>query len=222
MKMLTKEIGSLTVDQNPPGTWTIDDVISQEGWIQPTPGSGFFYNESILDLAGLSLEAKTVFFNGIAQQDMGNPLVYNQAAGDTIVIYDLLSAVSLDAASLGTISLFGNFANSFGNPTPNFEQTIYLQRNVYTVDLDTAAWGSAIQVSSHQLGSLMPTASDRIYCYRIVLLGTPTASTKIETFPVRFVLGADPKEEKEYEYLMRLKRSYDLQQSFDVDGNRPH
>ena len=219
VKMMTKEIGYLIANQNPPGTWAVDST-STEGWTMPS--NGFFVNEQILDLAGLSKQELTIFFNGIAQQDMGNPLVYNQAAGDTIVVYDLISSVPLNTNELGTIALTGNFNNTLGQNTPTFEQTIYLQRNVYTVDLDTAAWGSAIQVSSHQMGSLAATASDRLYCYRIVLPGTPTAANRIDTFPVRFVLGADPREEKEYQYLMRLKRSYDLQQSFDVDGNRPH
>ena len=217
-----KEIGGLTIDQAVPGTWTIDTTQTDEGWFEVSPG--VFGNEQILDLAGLSQQEKTIFFNGIAQQDLQNPAAtVGQVAGDKLVMYDLISSISLDNAALIAIFLRGNFAVSpTGNPVPTFEQTIYLQRSVYIVDIDTAASAIMLPASINQLGSLAATASDRLYCYRLVSPAVPVTAAKIFTAPVRYVIGANPREEKEYEYLMRLKRSYDLQQSFDVDGNRPH
>lgn len=218
---MTKEIGYLEINQNPPGTFTIDQSTSGEGWTMPL--NGFFVNEQILDLAGLSQQEKTVFFSGIAAQDWGNPIIFNQAAGDTIEVVDVISSYSFNLQQLLDIALYGNFSQSLSAlPRPNFEQTVYLNRDVYTVDLDTAAWGGMIKISSNQVGSLQPTAVDRLHIYRTVSVGTPCAASQITVLPVRFVLGAEPKEEKEYQYIMRLKKNLDLQQSFDVDGNRPH
>jgi len=66
---------------------------------------------------------------------------------------------------------------------------------------------------------MAPTASDRIYCYRIVALDVSTlaSAANINVQPARYLIQAVPKAEPEYEYLMRLKRSYDLQQSHDED-----
>ena len=225
MKMMIKEIGRLSIDQAVPNTWTIDETQTDEGWNEIFPN--FFANEAILDLAGLSQQEKTIFFNGIAQQDLVNPSTTGQVAGDKLFVIDLISSISLNNDTLLQISFKGNFAvqpnvGAIEANIPTFEQTIYLQYATYIVDIDTQATAIMLPASVNQLGSLSATASDRLYCYRIVFAALPTTATKINTSPVRYVIGAEPKEEKEYQYLMRLKKSYDLQQSFDVDGNRPH
>ena len=226
VKLMTKEIGILNLQQNPPGVWTIDTANTREGW--KSVDTLNFYNEQILDLAGLSQQEKTIFFNGIAQQDDFNPLVTNGTAGDSMYVYDIISAVPIPETSLGLVIANKNFAtsalpSSTGN-VPTFEQTVYFNIREYVIDLDTAAWGSMIMISQNQLGSMQPTASDRLYCYRIVsiLPDFSVGATGLGIGSVRYVIGANPMEEKEYQYIMRLKKSYDLQQSFDVDGNRPH
>ena len=218
---MIKEIGFFNATQGPPGIWTLDPLNSAEGW-HPL-GTNGFYNEQILDLAGLSQQEKTIFFNGIAQQDGFNPITLAGAAGDSLICLDVISSVPITEASLGRMVVFNNFSSfATGEPIPTFEQTVYLNSREFVVDLDTAAWGRMVLVSSNQLGSLQPTASDRLYCYRIVMFGQNFTGTASGTDAVRFVIGAKAEEEKEYQYLMRLKKSYDLQQSFDVDGNRPH
>jgi hypothetical protein len=223
MKYLTKEIGPCVVNQTAPGIFALDATASGEGWTQPL--AGLFVNEQTLDLAGLSKQEKTIFFSGIAQQDGVNPAVVTGAAGDSLKVFDLISSVPVtDPNSLLKIAIVQNFvtAPGFSGNMPTWEQSIYLLAREFTVDLDTANWGSMLLVSSNQVGSLQPTASDRLYCYRLVVPATPMGAARFDVFPVRYVLGADPREEKEYQYLMRLKKSYDLQQSSDVDGNRPH
>lgn len=226
VKLMTKEIGTLNVLQAPAGVWTIDAANTTEGWNSLPPNT--FYNEKILDLAGLSKQEKTIFFNGIAQQDDFNPLVVNGSAGDSFYLYDIISSVPIPETSLASVIVNKNFGSNFSGaafaPIPTFEQTVYFNIREYVIDLDTAAWGSMIMISQNQLGSMQPTASDRLYCYRIVsiLPDFSVGATALGVGAVRYVIGTNPMEEKEYQYLMRLKKSYDLQQSFDVDGNRPH
>lgn len=220
-KLMIKEIGFLNCLQAVPGVWSIDTANTCEGWKLLAPNG--FYNEQILDLAGLSQQQKTIFFNGIAQQDGFNPIVLGGAAGDSMIMIDLITSIALSEDSITRILLYNNFSTfAAGEPIPTFEQTIYLNSREFVIDVDTAAWGRMVLVSSNQLGSLQPTASDRLYCYRILLMGQNFTGTASGCDSVRYVIGANPEEEKEYQYLMRLKKSYDLQQSFDVDGNRPH
>ena len=213
MKTLAKEHGTLAASQNPPGVWAVEDF--SNGWRLLAVG-GIFASSTYFDLAGLSQREKTLFFEGAATQNMLNPSHASGAAGDSMIVVDLMSSSPLTDADLSAFPIYGNFAQ---NITPNltFHQTIYARITQYVVDLDTAAWGSFIQVSQNQIGSLEPTASDRVYSYRIVSLGTPTAATRIDVLSARHILQVKPKEEAEFEYLMRLKRSYELQQSYDED-----
>lgn len=215
MKTLTKEFGFLRLTQAPAGVWAIDPT-SGSGWRQPTPLAGLAVNTMYFDLAGMTIDDLTLFFEGAAVQDVNNPAVFNQAAGDTITIVDVMSAIPLTDVEYSNLLVYGNLAE---NPSDSltFDQTIYLRIRSYVVDLDTAAWGSMVLVSDNQLGSLSPTASDRVYCARVVAVGTPTTSTQIDVFGSRYLLRANAKAEAEYEYLMRLKRSYELQQRFDRD-----
>ena len=74
-----------------------------------------------------------------------------------------------------------------------------------------------VTVNEQQIGSLQPTASDRVYSYSVLVMGSPIGADTITISPCRHLLRAEAREEKEYEYLMRLKRSYELQQEPDVD-----
>ena len=72
-----------------------------------------------------------------------------------------------------------------------------------------------IPIFDEQLGSLEPTASDRVYCTRIVNFSGVDGN--YFTYPVRYILQANAKEEPEYQYVMRLKRSYELDNQYDRD-----
>ena len=216
MKTLAKEHMYCTISQNPPGVWTITDTSGN--WRSLTPG-GFVVSETYFDLAGLTMREKTLFFKSAFIQDFLNPSHTGGAAGDTITMLDIMTSSPMTDAELTGFALNGNFAGLTSGLTSGltFDQTIYARVRQYVVDLDTAAWGSFILVSDNQLGSMSPTASDRVYSYRLFFPGTPTTATEISVLPVRHILSADVKEEAEFEYLMRLKRSYELQQSHDED-----
>ena len=210
MKTLAKEHQPLGVSKALE-LWSIDDWVS--GWRVLDP-AGAFVSETYFDLAGMSQREKTLFFEGAAVQDMLNPSHVGGAAGDSIVVTDIMCSSPLDDNQLIKFFIYGNLASG---GTISFEQTIYARLEQYVVDLDTAAWGSFIQASSNQIGSLDPTASDRIYSYRLVTFAIPTAATDIDVFGARHLLRVNAKSEEEYEYLMRLMKSYELQQSYDED-----
>jgi hypothetical protein len=188
------------------------------GWRQPIPLAGGFISSTYFDLAGLSMDDKTLFFEAAAATTMFNPLTTASAPGDGIQIIDLMTSTPLDDTQLGKFFVGGNFSGP-ANATPGitYDQTIYARLTEYTTDLDTAGWGKMVKVSENQIGSLEPTASDRVYSYKVVSIKTGTAATGIQTYPTRHLLRASAKEEPEFEYLMRLKRSYELQNEPDVD-----
>jgi hypothetical protein len=218
MKTLAKEHPFLIANragtpENP--IWSVDS--SSPGWrlLNPGANSPVFVSDTYFDLAGLSQREKTLFFEGATVQDLLNPVAFNQAPGDSAIVTDLMSTKQLTDTEITTFSIIGNFAAPTASLT--FEETVYARLNQYVVDLDTAAWGSMIQVSSNQIGSLKATASDRIYSYRIVTGGSPFTGDRFDVLACRHLLRAEAKEEAEYQYLMRLRRSFELAQNSDED-----
>lgn len=215
MKTLLKEFGFLRIEQAAPNLFSLG-VTSANGWRQISPGIGAFVNTTYFDLAGMSQDDKTLFFEGAALQDVRQPIVFNQATGDTITVVDVMSKIPLTDTEYSFLSTYGNLADNTVNSL-TFDQTIYLRIRVMTVDVDTTASGTMVTVSDNQLGSLSPTAGDRIYCARYVGVRTPTVADQIDVLGCRYLLRANAKEEAEYQYLMRLKRSYELQNEPDRD-----
>jgi hypothetical protein len=210
MKTLAKEFGVLSVN-NTAGTWSFRTGESAQGWEQYVPGAAGFVNRTYFDLAGLSMDDKTLFFTGATTQNAYPPSTIPAAPGNRVLVHDIMSSKPLANADLAAITFSGNTAAT--NLT--FDQTIYMRVRVMNIDLDNAASGVMIPIFDEQLGSLNPTASDRVYCTRIVVFSGGDGN--YFTYPVRYVLQANAKEEPEYEYLMRLKRSYELQNEPDRD-----
>jgi hypothetical protein len=211
VKTLSKTTGLLNVDKAGP----IFTPQLFAGWRQIVPNDSQFVHETYFDLAGLSQGEKTIFFEGATVQDLQNPTGTGSSAGDLVLVADIMSALPLNDVQLQSFATFGNMQGNVAFPT--FDQTIYARNRVFTVDVDFAATGYYVLLSDNQLGSMSPTASDRIYVYRVVIWGTNNTGTNLSIWPSRFLLQMKAREEPDFEYIMRLKRSYDLQQSYDED-----
>jgi hypothetical protein len=215
MKTLTKEKGSLTVAVAG-GAATLQ--VSADGWEQVTEASGFnrtFINRSYIDLAGMSAEAKTLFFEAAAIQDAGLPSVSPATVGQLTSVIDIMSNKPISTDEALDLHQFGNITNINSNTQLTFDQSIYFRMRRYNIDVDNLAAGFQVKISDDQLGSLSPTATDRLYCTRIVVLGEVDGIYIV--YPARYVVRVVAKEEPEYQYMMRLKRSYELQNEPDRD-----
>ena len=213
MKTLAKEhqFVSLAISG---GQWSIQGTSGS--WELMSPASSVVVSKDYFDLAGMTLQEKTLFFKSALVQEFQNPSHSNGAVGNNLFLYDLMTSSPMTNNQLVEFIQNGNFAG--GGAGLTFDQTIYGRIRQYAIDLDTAAWGSFVQLSDNQVGSMSPTASDRVYSYRMLFVGAGHADNiQVTLFPARHILSADVKEEAEFEYLMRLKRSYELQQSYDED-----
>ncbi len=217
MKTLTKEHNSFLANRDPgTGNWSLshDADGRSSNWSQPFANQGIFLSSTYFDLAGMSMDEKTLFFKGALVQDVLNPATTNSAPGDSIVVVDLMSVRPLSDLEVLAFVLNGNLSG-LPSTTLTYHETVYGRIQQFVTTIDTASWGSMSLLASNQLGSMNPTASDRIYSYRLVqALG---ALTVLTVYGCRHLLAAEAKEEPDFEYLMRLKRSYELQQSYDED-----
>jgi hypothetical protein len=212
MKTLAKEFDYLIAD-NLDGVYSI---VKGNGWRQVgVAGIGQFVNSTYFDLAGMSQREKTLFFEGAAVQEVISPSAGAPAAGDGIIVIDLMTTSPLTDVEALAYVVSANMAPS--QSKISFEQTIYGRIRIWSVDLDYQSSGYYNLQADNQTGSLEATASDRIYCYRVVFMGPNNSNGAHSVYGARYLLRAEAKEEAEYRYLMRLRRSYELQQSHDED-----
>lgn len=186
-------------------------------WSQPQ--TGMCVSEVYFDLAGMSMEDKTLFIEASAVQEGSFPAITG-VAGDNYILIDIMSSIPVDWSNVGLpTSVIVLRGLGFPGQLLNFEHVLYQRYRRMTLDVDTAA-SFALTSNDAQSGSNSPTASDRVYCYRIVipdLTATPATMLTFNVPPARYLLQVEAREEPTYQHLMRLKRSYDLQQEPDVD-----
>ena len=219
MKILAKYHSPLYVEALIPTTEDFTFKASlgpyNNGWTKLEPK--VFVSETYFDLAGLAMDEETIFPEAITvQRGMVGGMVDGRA-GDSYLVFDIMTSIPVDI-STAYVGWLG-FGAGFPGTTLNWEHVLYSRLQRYTLDIDTGQV-FVMKADETQSGSMMPTASDRVYSYRLVqiLTGPGTSSlSEVITAPVRHVMQVSAKEEPTYEYLMRLKRSYDLQQAPDVD-----
>ena len=212
MKTLTKEHGLGLFAQTTPGRW--DFVGANSTGNYQKVGDNLFVSSEYFDLAGMSMDEKTLFFEAAGTQSAQAPTAGTSATtGDALVIADIMTSSPLTSLEAAQVAIFGNFP-----PAPvSFQETIYGKIDTWVVNSDTGTWGGFTLMNSEQIGSMSPTASDRVYSYRALVLATAPAAADVTVYAARHMLRAKAKEEPDHEYMMRLLRSYQLQQEPDVD-----
>jgi len=213
MKTLAKEHNFLQMDGTE-NTWAVIPP-SSSGWRQFSTNGAI--SSTYFDLAGMSMKEKTLFFEASGVQSTSPPATdAGGAAGDSLVVLDVMTSTPLTDNELAIFFSLGNFSGS----TITWSETVYARQQVWARTLNEAGLSYMVLLNEEQYGSMSPTASDRVYSYRVVVaagvLGGPGA-TSFFVYPARHILRAEAKEEPDHEYIMRLLRSYELQQEPDVD-----
>ena len=219
MKTLAKEHQYLQLVRSGPD-WTVQ--FTKGSWRKI--GAESFVSETYFDLAGMAMDDKTLFFEAAGVQTVLAPLANNVGTGDSAIIMDIMCTRQItDAQLIGTL-LYGNMAGNqgaSGSQGPlSFQETVYARTQMFVRHVDTAAWGYLTMTDENFFGSMEATASDRIYSYRLVFLSRLTGgtnTTEVTIAPARHLLKSTAREESEHKYMMRLMRSYQLQQSYDED-----
>jgi len=219
MKTLAKEHQYLQLVRSGPD-WTVQ--FTKGSWRKI--GGESFVSETYFDLAGMAMDDKTLFFEAAGVQTVLAPLANNVGTGDSAIIMDIMSTRQITDAQLIATLIYGNMAGNqgvSGSQGPlSFEETVYARTQMFVRHVDTAAWGYLTMTDENFFGSMQPTASDRIYSYRLVFLSALTGgtnTTEVTIAPARHLLKSTAREESEHKYMMRLMRSYQLQQSYDED-----
>jgi len=188
-----------------------------------------YVQEMKLDLSGYVQDSLTVGFRRSFEQ-LGGAESINwetyDANNDVVIETVIISSVPFNDTQLGAALVsspgFTNY-NVAGFDWGNFNREHIIHGTYHVMyansTIGAGAFGSKgvatlMTVQSNDFSSLEPTAADCLYCYRVFALPDPgTAAAGVSQLglpPKRVILDAFTVEEPDLEYMMRLKRSYEL------------
>ena len=215
MKLLVKGLGQVVFGVTGPNI----TAESSSNLIQLAsfPTYAIYSQESYFDLAGMTLQEKTLFFETVSVQTAHNPAIGGGHTGDGII-----EQVLLTTTPIAEDRQLYEFILGAGLPGSGLDwsQIVYYRNRTFTQTADIAGFTYLPTNSQNNMGSAYPTASDRVYIYRFLSASVVSQSAQFTSLTIpgcQVVLGASVKEEPEFQYLYRLMRSYELQQSHDED-----
>jgi len=190
-----------------------------------------FVQEMKLDLSGYTQNDLTLGFRRSFEQNGGSSAIFWDPGfnvnTDSLGQQTIISSVPINDAQLelviGSSPGFTQY-NAPGIDWGNFNrshiihghyQSMYPSSIIGAGSFTAAGNAELMDVTSEYYSSLEPTAADCLYCYRVFSL-PPHATflaggiTQIGIPPKRVILDAFTVEEPDLEYMMRLKRSYEL------------
>lgn len=219
MKSLVGYHQPLQVDQDAGMNWRVDPNALpgfNEGWKHiGLPNQGVFLSSQQIDMNGLTMDDKSMFFEAVSIQTPTYTCTQSGTVpGDNIQIIDAVTTIPLDIAKTPFNPVFQGFGFP-GSGLGNHEHVIYGRFQRWSTDVDHAQI-FPVMIESNTFGSMEATASDTLYLYRWVYFSA-TAISVGSIGPARVMFGITAKEEATYQKLMRMRRSYELQQSPDRD-----
>jgi len=198
------------------------------------PLAGFtnsYVQEMKLDLSGYVQSDLTVGFRRSFTQTGGIEYLTWETfdvQDDGVIENVIISSVPMNDTQLGGAFVSCPGFTPYNDPTGtfdfgNFNRTQIIHGNfrylfpnstIGSTAFNAKGAAALMAITDNEYSSLEPTAADCLYCYRIIGVPTPgNASSGIQTValpPKRVILDAFTVEEADLEYMMRLKRSYEL------------
>jgi hypothetical protein len=215
MKRLVKQIELATWNWSDP-LWTLTQNDEWQILSNTANNISAIALNQYIDLAGLSQQEKTIFIENLRIDYQAAPSMTDAIAGDAVQLIWMVTDKPVTATSFIGPGFMGSDMNA--------ENCAIFQQDVWTVTTSSASWSTTpVLTSSVAHGMMTSTASDRLYLSGYVFLNTrkigPTTSplSSVAFGGVRLVVDIEAREEPLYQYLMRLMRSYELQQSPDRD-----
>ncbi len=208
-RILRIEIPSCYVSTKDPEAW--DDFELANGW--SNIGNVMYWQGSI-DLSGYAMERKT-FYPVTAFTQEAQAYVSFGGSGQSIVY--LVSSIPTDVNDLLTQIVYAS-APGFIQPSAagvsqdDWTSILFGQYDLNLINTTLPTLGLCQPIMTRQFGSLSPTAADKLYVTKVVIPATVAGEVgdSLSIPSSRIVIPGTIREEPTLEYMMRLKRSYEL------------
>lgn len=188
---------------------TLSIMIQGEGWdIIPAQASTseMFRWRGFIDLGGLERESLTLFLQS-AQVTESNTFY---GLGNSIICVDVISKVPITDADLNLATRTGAlYTPGYNDSVQDMDQVLWGRIRGYYHDTGWTSDNLQQQYFQQIWGEGIATAADRVYLTRYVICSSNESSLNIPG--ACFQIVGTAVEESELEYIMRLRRDYELQ-----------
>lgn len=187
------------------------DTFFLNGW---TNTGNVLHWEGSIDLSGYALDRKTLYPMTALYQKAAS---YVNFGGSSIT--ELLVVTSIPISTVDLLAYVGNLtgpgftqSSATGAEQQDWTTVLFGQTNVYMINSTLPALGVTQLINSDSYGSLSPTAADKLYVYKVVVPGTLSGviGQSLAVASSRIIIPGSMMQEPKLEYMMRLKRSYEL------------
>ena len=161
-------------------------------------GANGVYAETYFDLSAYELDDLTLVPQLIQLQD-GLPYLSSQTEG--LDVYDVVSQERLDPNDFINYSLAGDYPCSPGS-SEDWSQILMCNTRFMTPTNDFQFATLMLPSTQGSFGSSEPTAVQKLWLYRIVLVRGGAENSTLTIPATRFVLGADIIQEEDLPYMI--------------------
>jgi len=195
------------------GPWTLASKSAIQG--APAPLAPYLWTMTTIDLGGLELAKETFFPVGSTIQDPG---IYGNTSETTpaMAVIDMITDKLIDPSEVIDFAyLYSNNGSMYGMlGNADDETTIVMGSYRFMTGNSNLTYTAMMRTEvSTSFSSGEPTAASKLYCYRIVQPWVDGDTTTITVPASRFYLTGVRDKEEDLVYMMRLKRSYELDQT---------
>jgi len=177
--------------------------------------SPYLWTMSTIDLGGLELAKETFFPVGSTIQDPGL-YINNGELTPAMLVIDLITDKLIDPSEIIDFTdAYSSNGSMYGMMRNADEDTTIImgQYRMMTSNSNLSFTSMMRTEVSTSFSSGEPTAASKLYCYRIIRPWIQAGVTNINIPSSRFYLTGVRDQEEDLVYMMRLKRSYELDQT---------
>jgi len=187
------------------------DTLNLNGWSNT---GNILHWEGSIDLSGYAMDRKT-FYPSTTIYQKAYPYVQFNGFGNTEMIVVTSIPIAIADLLLQLVNASGpgfTQSSTTGAEQQDWTTVLFGRTNVSLINATLPALGITQLISSDSYGSLSPTAADKLYVYKVVFPATVGGfiGSSLSVASSRLVIPGSMMQEPKLEYMMRLKRSYEL------------
>ena len=176
------------------------------------------YYENTIDMSAFFVQDKTFFFRDLNTQSPGlvtcGPTAADWASSASLQVLDIITSVPILGQTLMDALVEGEFPG-MSDFAVDQQFIVYGNYRVWSANSTSSFEGNMQQIHQSNFGGGLPTAADKLYCYRCIIPNAKAPLTNNASLIVpatRYNFAGVAEDEGELSRIYRLRQSYEQKQ----------